>query len=93
MGDGVADEVFAVAGAGDTAGFVVGISSGADDGRVADAAKLFAGEATGGGASSDVSLGIERHAADGAEVVGMFPIEKGIFALCFLNSSVRSIRE
>ncbi len=81
MGDGVADVFLTGAGAGDGAGAVIGVGAGADDGRVSDAAKLFAGEAAGGGAGGDVALGIERHAADGAKVVGVVFIEKGLLSL------------
>ena len=58
MGDGVPDEVFAVAGAGDAGGAVVGIGAGTDDRRVADAAEAFAGHPAGGGTGGEVALGI-----------------------------------
>jgi len=65
-----------VAGAGDTGCAVVGVGARADDRRVADAAEALAGHPAGGGAGGDVALGVQRHAADGAEVVGV-PVRLG----------------
>ena len=46
LGDGVVDEILAVAGAGDGAGGIVGLGARADDGGVADAAPALHAHAT-----------------------------------------------
>ena len=64
-----ADEVLADSGGRDGAGFVGGVSSGADDGRVSDTVPALGGDASGGGSGSDVALAVEGDDAYGAVVV------------------------
>jgi hypothetical protein len=60
---------FAVAGAGDSAGFRVGVAAAADERRIADAAGKFAAGAAGGSSGEKMSVLVERHSADGAGFV------------------------
>ena len=68
VGDGVADELLADAGAADGAGGVVGIGARADDRRIADAAVFLVRPAAGRSAGGQVAVRVEGHAADGAVV-------------------------
>ena len=63
VGDDRAYEVLAVAGGGDGAARVVGVSAGADDRRIADAAPALVGHPAGGGRSGDIAPGIHRDGA------------------------------
>src|SRR5207248_1263429 len=65
--DGVADEDLAVPGGRDRTGGVVGISPGADDGRVADAAVPLVRHPSGRGPGGEVAVAVEGHRADGPE--------------------------
>jgi len=60
---------FAVPGAGDAAGFSVGIATAADERRIADTAGKFAAGAAGGSAGEEAALAIESDGADGAVLV------------------------
>src|ERR1700759_2190009 len=62
-----AQEKFAMPGAGDSAGFVIGISAGTYYRAVADAAKLFVGHTPGRRARSEVAMRIACHGAYGAK--------------------------
>src|SRR3546814_4404586 len=70
VGHGAADEEFAPAGAGHAAAFVRPRTC-ADQRRVADAAPALVGHAAGGGGRGDAAFGIQRHRADGAEVLAL----------------------
>jgi hypothetical protein len=48
--------------------WVVGIAAGADQRRIADAARPLVGHAAGGGGGGQVALRIQRHGTDGAEL-------------------------
>ena len=62
-------DAFAVAGAGDAAGFGVRIAAAADQRGIADAAGKFTAGAAGGSSGEEMSLLIERDGADGAGFV------------------------
>jgi hypothetical protein len=62
-------DAFAVASAGDAAGFGVGVAAAADERGVADASGKFAAGAAGGRAGDEMSVLIESHGADGAGFV------------------------
>jgi len=62
-------DAFAVAGAGDAAGFRVGIAAASDQRRIADAAGKFAAGAARGRAREERAVFVESHSADGAGFV------------------------
>src|SRR6202521_5296718 len=66
--DGVAagdlDVFFAFAGGAGGADFVIDAAAGADDGRIANAAGNFSGQAGGGGSGGDVALFVDGHAGN-----------------------------
>jgi hypothetical protein len=55
---------FAVAGAGDAAGFGVGVATTADQGRIADAAGKFTASAAGGGGGEETAIRVECDGTD-----------------------------
>ncbi len=57
---------FAVAGAGNAAGFGVRVAAAADERRIADAAGKFATSAAGGSGGEEASVGIDGNGADGS---------------------------
>ncbi len=60
---------FAVTGGRDRAGFGIGVATGADERRIADASGKFAAGAAGGGGGEEAALVIESDGADGALLV------------------------
>ena len=62
-------DAFAVAGAGNAAGFGIGIAAAADERRIADAAGKFAAGAAGGSAGEETAVVIESDGANGAGFV------------------------
>ncbi len=56
-------DAFAVAGAGDAAGFRVGITAAADERRIADASRKFTASAASGSARCEISVAIYCHGA------------------------------
>src|SRR5438309_666730 len=57
---------FAVAGAGNAAGFGVRVAAAADERRIADAAGKFAAGSTGGSGGEEAPVGIDGNGADGS---------------------------
>ena len=57
---------FAIAGAGDAAGFGIGVAATADQRRIADAAGKFAARAAGGSGGKQMSISIDGDGADGS---------------------------
>src|SRR3984957_8239473 len=83
-GDDIAHEEFADSSAGDSAAFVVRVSAGADDGRIAHAAGHFVGGAAGGGASCEVAVLVESDYADCAVFAHWIVRHRGGFLLVFI---------
>jgi hypothetical protein len=65
VGDAQPDEILARSGRRHRRGTVVGVSSGADQRRIADPAPVFAGDPAGRGRGGNVAAGIARDCADG----------------------------
>src|SRR3984893_16505668 len=66
VGHHLADEEFALSGAGDRAGGIVGVGAGPHDGRIPDPPAVLVGEPPGGGGGGEMAGAIEGDGAHGA---------------------------
>ena len=76
VGHRCANERFAKPGPGNRAGAIVGIGSGADDRRIADAPRQLAGIAAGRGRGGEIAFLVERHRADRAVMILQVPRQR-----------------
>jgi len=74
---------FAVAGAGNAAGFGVRVAAAADERRIADAARKFATSAASGSGGEEASVGIDGNSADGSLLVAAVMLGSVLVGLAF----------
>jgi len=81
---------FAVTGGGDGSGFVIGVTTTTDEGRIADPAGEFAAGAAGGGGGIQAAVLVESDGADGSLLVATMMFGGvGILAAAFPGSALR----